>query len=190
METNFLFRTGGKGGKRGKIIFFCSYHGFHSTITRVMTRAVRAVSLCSPYPHSSLTHALRSVGLLRNQTPGLVPVPARPFGCSVSDSRVAHAPPPSPCPRSSLTGCSRPPVVKMKIAVLLPDVLVRWFRTTANIRGGEGASNVVVAAIPHHRVTQQIIRHCQPFKDVKQTFAVSRRAEQLCLRTQRALWPL
>jgi hypothetical protein len=78
----------------------------------------------------------------------------------------------------------------MKIAVLLPDVLVRWFRTTANIRRGEGASNVVVAAIPQHRVTQQIIRHWQPFKDLKQTFAVSRRAEQLCLRTQRALWPL
>jgi hypothetical protein len=35
-----------------------------------------------------------------------------------------------------------------------------------------------------HRVTQQIIQHWQPFQDLKQTFAVSRRAEQLRLRTQ------
>jgi hypothetical protein len=35
-----------------------------------------------------------------------------------------------------------------------------------------------------HRVTQQIIARWQPFKDLKQTFAVSRRAEQLGLHTQ------
>ena len=63
----------------------------------------------------------------------------------------------TPCPRSSLTGCSRPPVVKTKTAVLLEDVLVRWFLTTANICGGEDASNVVVAAIPHHRVNHQAL---------------------------------
>ena len=57
----------------------------------------------SPCPLSLLTHALRSVGLLCNQTPGLVPVPDRPFTYSVSDSKVAFTPPPSPFPRSSLT---------------------------------------------------------------------------------------
>jgi hypothetical protein len=35
-----------------------------------------------------------------------------------------------------------------------------------------------------HRVTQQIIARWQPFKDLQQTFAVSRRAEQLRLHTQ------
>jgi hypothetical protein len=38
-----------------------------------------------------------------------------------------------------------------------------------------------------HRVTQQIIQHWQPFQDLKQTFAVSRRAEQLRLRTQQRI---
>ena len=48
---------------------------------------------------------------------------------------------------------------------------------------GEDASNVV--AIPtQHRVTQQILSRWQPFKDLKQTFVVSRRAEQLRLRVQ------
>ena len=48
---------------------------------------------------------------------------------------------------------------------------------------GEDASNVVV--IPtQHRVTQQILSRWQPFKDLKQTFAVSRRAEQLRQRVQ------
>jgi hypothetical protein len=35
-----------------------------------------------------------------------------------------------------------------------------------------------------HRVTQQILSRWQPFKDLKQTFAVSRRAEQLRERVQ------
>ena len=47
----------------------------------------------------------------------------------------------------------------------------------------EDDSNTVV--IPsQHRVTQQIIARLQTFKDLKQTFAVSRRAEQLqCTRS-------
>jgi hypothetical protein len=53
----------------------------------------------------------------------------------------------------------------------------------AYIVRGEDASNV--AAIPaQNRLPQQIISLWQPFKDLKQTFAVSRRPEQLCLRTQ------
>ena len=40
------------------------------------------------YPLSSLTHTLRSVGLLINQTPGLVPVPVRPFDCSVAHAQI------------------------------------------------------------------------------------------------------
>ncbi len=47
----------------------------------------------------------------------------------------------------------------------------------------EDTSNVVV--IPtQHRVTQQILNRWYPFKDLKQTFPVSLRAEQLCLRVQ------
>ncbi len=49
---------------------------------------------------------------------------------------------------------------------------------------GEDACNAV--AIPaQHRVTQQIIARWQPFKDLQRTFAVSRRAEQLLLHTQK-----
>jgi hypothetical protein len=48
---------------------------------------------------------------------------------------------------------------------------------------GEDASNV--AAIPaQNRLTHQILHHFQQFKDLKETSAVSRRAEQLCLRTK------
>ncbi len=50
------------------------------------------------------------------------------------------------------------------------------------MRGGN-ASNVV--AIPtQHRVTQQILSRWQPFKDLKETFVVSHRADQLCLRVE------
>ena len=53
---------------------------------------------------------------------------------------------------------------------------------------GRDASDVAVAAIPaQNRLTQQIISLWQPFKDLKQIFAVSRRAEQLCLRTQQRI---
>jgi hypothetical protein len=38
-----------------------------------------------------------------------------------------------------------------------------------------------------HRVTMQILQHWQPFRDLKLTFAVSRRAEQLSLRTQQRI---
>jgi hypothetical protein len=49
----------------------------------VSDRRVAHTHTPSPYPRSSLTHALRSIGLLRNQTPGLVSVPARSFDYSV-----------------------------------------------------------------------------------------------------------
>jgi hypothetical protein len=38
--------------------------------------------------------------------------------------------------------------------------------------------------LTQQRLTHQILHHFQCFKDLKQTFAVSRRAEQLCLRTK------
>ena len=38
-----------------------------------------------------------------------------------------------------------------------------------------------------HRVAMQILKHWQPFRDHKLTFAVSRRAEQLRLRTQQRI---
>jgi hypothetical protein len=50
---------------------------------------------------------------------------------------------------------------------------------------GEDASNVAVTPIPlQNRLTQQIIKHRQPVNDLKHTFVVSRRAEQLRLHTQ------
>ena len=51
---------------------------------------------------------------------------------------------------------------------------------------GEDASNVA-AIRARHRATQQIIRDWQPFKDLKQTFAVSRRAEKLYLHMQQRI---
>ncbi len=38
-----------------------------------------------------------------------------------------------------------------------------------------------------NRLTLQIINHWQPFKDIKQAFAVSRRAEQLRLRSHQRI---
>ena len=53
----------------------------------------------------------------------------------------------------------------------------------------EDASNVDVAAIPaQNRLTHQILLSMwQPFKHLKQAFAVSRRTEQLRLRSQQRL---
>ena len=58
--------------------------------------------------------------------------------------------------------------------------------TEASLMRGEDASNVAVTAIPaqNNRVTLQILSMWQPFKDLKQTFAVSRCVEQLRLRAQ------
>jgi hypothetical protein len=53
---------------------------------------------------------------------------------------------------------------------------------------GEDASNVAVTTIPaQKRVTLQILSMWPPFKVLKQTFAVSRRAEQLRLRAQQCV---
>ena len=50
---------------------------------------------------------------------------------------------------------------------------------------GEDASSVAVTAVPaQNRVTLQILSMWQPVKDLKLTFAVSRRVEQLRLRAQ------
>ncbi len=50
----------------------------------------------------------------------------------------------------------------------------------------EDASNMPNIPL-QHRVTMQILKHWQPFRDLKLTYAVSRRAEQLCLRTQQRI---
>ncbi len=54
------------------------------------------------------------------------------------------------------------------------------------VRDESSASNAdVTTAIPaQSRVTQQILSHWQPFRDLKLMFAGSRRAEQLSLRSQ------
>ena len=51
---------------------------------------------------------------------------------------------------------------------------------------GEDAPNLPTLPL-QKRVTLQILNHFQPFKDLKETFAVSRRAEQLCLRTKQRI---
>ena len=51
-----------------------------------------------------------------------------------------------------------------------------------NVRG-EDTSNVVDIP-PQHRVTQEIIGRWKPFKDLKQTFVMSRRSEHLRLHSQ------
>ncbi len=49
-------------------------------------------------------------------------------------------------------------------------------------------SNVDVVVIPSQdRVTQQILSHCQTFKDLKFRFSDSSRAEQLNLRSQQCI---
>ncbi len=55
------------------------------------------------------------------------------------------------------------------------------------MRDESSASNADsdATAIPsQHRVTQQILSHWQPFRDLKLMFAGSHRAEQLSLRSQ------
>ena len=53
------------------------------------------------------------------------------------------------------------------------------------VRDESSASNADVTALPsQHRVTQQILSHWQPFRDLKLMFAGSRHAEQLSLRSQ------
>ena len=52
---------------------------------------------------------------------------------------------------------------------------------------GEDVSNAVTTIPAQPRVDQQITRLCQTFKDLKQTFVVSCRAEQLYLHTQQCI---
>ena len=48
--------------------------------------------------------------------------------------------------------------------------------------------HVTVAAIPaQNRLTHQILNHWLPFEDLKQDFEVSRRAEELRLRSQQRI---
>ena len=59
---------------------------------------------------------------------------------------------------------------------------------TSFVRDESSDSNVDVDVIPSQcRVTQQILSHWQPFRDLKFRFAVSRRAEQLNLRSQQSI---
>jgi hypothetical protein len=56
------------------------------------------------------------------------------------------------------------------------------------VRDEISASNADNAVIPsQHRVTQQLLSHWQPFRDLKLMFAGSRRAEQLSLRSQQRI---
>ena len=58
------------------------------------------------------------------------------------------------------------------------------------MRDERSASNTAVPTIPgpsQHRITLQILSHLQHFRDLKPLFAVSRRAEQLSLRSQQRI---
>ena len=53
---------------------------------------------------------------------------------------------------------------------------------------GEDTSNVVVTVIPvQNMVTLQILRICQPFEDLKLTFVVSLRVEQIRFRVDQRI---
>ena len=67
--------------------------------------------------------------------------------------------------------------------LLLPQL--SWLQKAYHVRG-EDASNMPNIPL-QHRVTMQILKHWQPFRDLKLTFAVSRCAEQLRLRTQQRI---
>ena len=71
----------------------------------------------SPCPHSSLTHALRSIGftlVLRNQTSGLVPVPVSlsvgPSDCSHPVTTESCAPCPLPSPLDTTLSTALTPI--------------------------------------------------------------------------------
>jgi hypothetical protein len=56
------------------------------------------------------------------------------------------------------------------------------------VRDESSVSNADVDVIPsQHRVTQQLLSHCQSFRDLKLIFVGSRRAEQLRLRSQQRI---
>ena len=56
------------------------------------------------------------------------------------------------------------------------------------MRDESSASNADVTVIPsQHRVTQQILSHWKPFRDLKLMFAGSRRAEQLKIHSQQRI---
>jgi hypothetical protein len=60
----------------------------------------------------------------------------------------------------------------------------------SSVRDENSASNADVAVIPSpwkHRVTQRILSHLHPFRDLKLMFPGSRRAEQLNLRSQQRI---
>jgi hypothetical protein len=64
-------------------------------------------------------------------------------------------------------------------------ILFKFCAQNGSVATGEDDSNVAVTAVPaQNRVTLQILSMWQPFKDLKLTFAVSRRVEQLRLRAQ------
>ena len=103
-SSNGIEKTDDRQGLRNISVTHTTSH-IHDTLSRsspVLTHFSETVrtspvltrfSLFTTEPpsYSSLTHALRSVGLLHNQNPDLVPVPDRPFDCVVSDSRITHA---------------------------------------------------------------------------------------------------
>ena len=56
------------------------------------------------------------------------------------------------------------------------------------MRDESSVSNVDVAVMPSQcRVTQQILSHWQPFRDLKLMFSGSRHTEQLSLRSQQSI---
>ena len=72
------------------------------------------------------------------------------------------------------------------VPLVLPQ-LNRLFQVSF-VRDESSASNAGVVVIPSQfRVTQQILLHWQPFRDLKVKFVGSRRAEQLSLRSQQRI---
>jgi hypothetical protein len=71
---------------------------------------------------------------------------------------------------------------------LIPSFLPQLDRLyEGNVMRGEDASNAVANIPAQKTLTRQITLHWQPFKDLKQVFAVSRRAEHLRLHSQQSI---
>jgi hypothetical protein len=81
-----------------------------------------------------------------------------------------------------------PRMVYLSSRRLLPSFLPQLDRLyQGNVMRGEDASNAGDNIPVQKTLTRQIALHWQPFKDLKQVFAVSRRAEQLRLHSQQRI---
>ncbi len=93
-------------------------------------------------------------------------------------------PQPQPGARARVGRSSQDGDAQQQEAGLLLPQLTR-LSEAYHVRGEDDTNMPTIPS--QHRVTMQILEHWQPFQDLKLTFAVSRRAEQLRLRMQQRI---